>query len=240
GPAPEQTVPWQRPDSRQSSACVTRPAIREVVTWEIAQKYFIDPTFGGALVPGQRNVFASTADLTGIAFVTEPRHLSPLVSRLRVETSDRTDMEWDLDYDFQLGRINASTLLANYHVGPLTLGGGDAFLAIPQSSASSVLAASSLAPASAQKFQQFRVALGYGGLNKRGFSAASSFGIDAETGVLQFATMQTSYNWDCCGMTVEYRRYDIANVRNENLYRFTFTLANIGSFGNLRRQERLY
>jgi LPS-assembly protein len=41
-------------------------------------------------------------------------------------------------------------------------------------------------------------------------------------------------------MTVEYQRYAIANVRNENVFRFTFTLANIGSFGNLRRQERLY
>jgi len=71
-------------------------------------------------------------------------------------------------------------------------------------------------------------------------SAASSFGIDAQTGTLQFATAQTSYNWDCCGMTMEYRRYSIANVRNENLFRFTFTLANVGSVGNLRRQERLY
>ena len=235
GAGPEQTVPWQRPAATQSSACAAGPPVREVVTWEIAQKYYLDPTFGGALVPGQRNVFAATADLTGIAFVTEPRHLSPLISRLRIETSDRTDTEWDMDYDFQLGRINSSTLLANYHVGPFTVGGGDAFLAIPQPSASSLVA-----PSTAKKFQQFRVALGYGALNKRGFSAASSFGIDAETGLLQFASAQTSYNWDCCGLTVEYRRYDIANVRNENLYRFTFTLANIGSFGNLRRQERLY
>jgi LPS-assembly protein len=233
GPGPEQTIPWLHP--RPGSTCVTGPPVREVVTWEIAQKYFFDPTFGGSLVPGQRNVFTTTADLTGIAFATEPRHLSPIISRLRVETSDRTDMEWDLDYDFQLGRINASTLLANYHMGPFTVGGGDAFLAVPQPSTSSLLA-----PVSAQKFQQFRVALGYGALNKRGFSAATSFGIDAETGLLQFATVQTSYNWDCCGATVEYRRYDIANVRNENLFRFTFTLANIGSFGNLRRQERLY
>jgi LPS-assembly protein len=187
------------------------------------------------LVPGQRNVFAATADLTGIAFVTQARHLSPIVSRLRVETSARTDTEWDLDYDFQLGRVNASTLLANYHVGPFTVGGGDAFLEIPQPSASALVA-----PSSAQKFHQFRVALGYGALNKRGFSAATSFGIDAETRLLQFATAQTTYNWDCCGVTLEYRRYDIANVRNENLYRFTFTLANIASFGNLRRQERLY
>ena len=64
--------------------------------------------------------------------------------------------------------------------------------------------------------------------------------LDAETRQLQFATGQTTYNWDCCGITLEYRRYAIANVRNENLYRFTFSLANIVSFGNLRRQERLY
>jgi LPS-assembly protein len=233
--APEQSVPWGRSGAPQSLPCPTGPPVREVITWEVAQKYFLDPTFGGALIRGQRNVFTSTVDLTGIAFVTEPRHLSPIVSRLRVETSERTDTEWDLDYDFQLGRINASTLLANYHVGPFTVGGGDSFLAIPQSG-STLLSA----PSAAQKFQQFRVALGYGGLNRRGLSAASAFGIDAQAGLLQFASAQTSYNWDCCGMTVEYRRYAIANVRNENLFRFTFTLANIGSFGNLRRQERLY
>jgi LPS-assembly protein len=84
------------------------------------------------------------------------------------------------------------------------------------------------------------VALGYGSATRRGFSAASSFGFDAEINQLQFATTQATYNWDCCGMTIEYRRFAIANVRNENLFRFSFTLANIGSFGNLKRQERLY
>jgi len=38
---------------------------------EVNQKYFLDPTFGGALVPGQRNVFTTTEDLTGIAFATK-------------------------------------------------------------------------------------------------------------------------------------------------------------------------
>ncbi len=90
------------------------------------------------------------------------------------------------------------------------------------------------------RFNQFRAALGYGRPNKRGFSAASSFGFDAERKVLQFVSAQTTYNWDCCGMTLEYRSYSVANVRNENLFRFTFALANIGGFGSLRRQERLY
>jgi len=242
----EQTVPWEHPSTLQSQPCVVAPEVKEVLTWEIAQKYFLDPTFGRALITGQRNVLATTEDLTGIAFLTEPRHLSPVVSRLRVATGSHTDTEWDMDYDFQLSRINASTLLLNYNAGPFTLGGGDAFLQIPQTNATPAgLSEGKCGPSTVStqitcKFQQFRVALGYGGLTRRGFSAASSFGFDAETRQLQFATGQTTYNWDCCGITLEYRRYAIANVRNENLYRFTFSLANIVSFGNLRRQERLY
>ncbi len=243
--APEQTVPWQRVNTLENQPCTPGPQAREVATWEVWQKYFLDPNFGGALVPGQRNVFTTTEELTGIAFATEKRHLSPLVSRLRAATSSHTDTEWDLDYDFQLGRINASTLLLNYNLGAFTIGGGDAFLQIPQTTTTSAPpeGTCSSSNGTAQptcKFQQFRVALGYGGLTRRGLSAAASFGFDAEARQLQFATAQTTYNWDCCGVTVEYRRYAIANVRNENLFRFTFTLANIGSFGNLRRQERLY
>ncbi len=244
--APEQTVPWLHPSVLEGQPCIVGPDVREIVSWEVAQKYFLDPTFGGALVTGQRNVFTTTEELTGIAFLTEPRHLSPLVSRLRVATGAHTDTEWDMDYDFQLHRINASTLLVNYNLGSFTLGGGDAFLQIPQTNTPSPALSEGTCGAPSPsvqitcKFNQFRVALGYGGLTRRGFSAASSFGFDAETRQLQFATAQTTYNWDCCGLTLEYRRYAIANVRNENLFRFTFSLANIGSFGNLRRQERLY
>jgi LPS-assembly protein len=235
GPAPGSTIPWQHANALANPPCQAGPQVREVATWELAQKYFLDPTFGGALIPGQRNVFASTVDLTGIAFLTEPRHLSPIVSRLRVETSSRTDAEWDLDYDFQNNRVNASTLLANYHIGQVTIGGGDAILQIPVQTATS-----SSAAAEPARFNQFRAALGYGSPTKRGFSAASSFGFDSESKQLQFVSTQATYNWDCCGMTLEYRSYSVANVRNENLFRFTFTLANIGGFGSLRRQEQLY
>jgi LPS-assembly protein len=235
GAVPESTIPWQHVNPLANAPCQPGPSTREIVTWELAQKYFLDPTFGGALIPGQRNVFTTTADLTGIAFVTEARHLSPLVSRLRVETSSRTDAEWDLDYDFQSNTTNASTLLANYHIGQVTIGGGDAFLQIPVQTSTS-----SSVPAQAETFNQFRIALGYGSPYKRGFSGATSFGFDAESKQLQFVSAQTTYNWDCCGMTVEYQSYTVANVRNENLFRFTFTLANIGGFGSLRPQQRLY
>jgi len=235
GAAPSATIPWVHVNTLLNQPCPVAPPVRELVTWELAQTYFLDPTFGGALVSGQRNVFSTTVDLTGIAFLNAPRHLSPLVSRLRVQTSEHTDAEWDFDYDFQDVRVNASTLLANYHFGEITLGGGDAFLQIPAQN--TLLSSGSLAPA---RFNQFRVAMGYGRSLKRGFSGATSLGFDSESTQLQFLSAQTSYNWDCCGVTLEYRSYTVANVRNENLFRLTFTLANIGDFGSLRRQERLY
>ena len=232
GGANEQSaIPWEQQILPSEAPCQAVPQTREVVTWELAQKYYIDPTFGGALVPGERNVFSATADLTGIAFLTDARRLSPLVSHLRVETSSKTDAEWDLDYDVKKGRINASTALLNYRFGPFTVGGGDAFLQTP------ALANPLPGP---QRFNQLRVLLGYGHSNKRGFSGAANIGLDAHLGFMQYASVQTAYNWDCCGVNIEYRRFALGAVRNENQFRFTFALSNIGAIGNLRRQERLF
>lgn len=233
GAPPPTHIPWQRPQNPNVS-CVKQPETREIVTWELAQKYFIDPTFGGALIPGRTNVFTSTVDLTGIAFLTEPRHLSPLVSRLRIGTTTNSDLEWDTDYDFLASRVNSSTVLFNYHFGLFTVGAGDAFLHVPGE-----ITNTTTAPP-AEKFNQFRTVLGYGSANKRGFSGATNLGFDAELGQVQYGSAEASYNWDCCGLSLEYRRFNLATVRNENQYRFTFSLANIGSFGNLRRNERLY
>ena len=231
GPPQVGVVPWEAPPAADKLPCATGP--REIVSWEIAQKYYFDPTFGGALVPGMRNVFTTTVDFTGVAFLNQARNFAPIISRLRVETSPRTNTEWDLDYDTKTGQINGSTALVNYHYGPFTIGGGDAYLRVLDATAGSPLT-------SQDSFHQFRALAGYGQLNKPGLSAAASFGFDSNQGNLQYAVAQTSYNWDCCGMSVEYRRFALGAVRNENIYRFSFTLANVGSFGNLRRQERLY
>jgi LPS-assembly protein len=232
-PAGESRIPWERQPEPGRVPCQEEPKVREIVTWELAQKYFLDPTFGGALVPGQINVFATTVDFTGIAFLTDARRLSPLISRLRFQPTNRTEAEWDIDYDFRQSRINASTAFVNYRFGLYTIGGGAAFLQAPSSA--------QIPPSSVpQAFNQFRVLFGYGQPNKRGFSGATNLGFDANLGFLQYSAAQLAYNWDCCGLSVEYRRFALGSVRNENQFRFNFALANIGAFGNLRRQEKLF
>ena len=234
GAPPPSRIPWEHSQATAQRPCQPGPSTREIVTWELAQKYFLDPTFGGALVPGRRNVLTSTVDLTGIAFLTDERRLSPLISRLRISLNTRSDIEWDADYDFRAGRVNTSTILFNHHFGLFTIGAGNALLHTPGE-----ISTSNTTPI-AQKFSQFRSVLGYGSPNKRGFSGAVNLGFDARLNQLQYGSAELAYNWDCCGVNVEYRRFALASVRNENQYRFTFSLANVGAFGNLRRSERLF
>ena len=52
--------------------------------------------------------------------------------------------------------------------------------------------------------------------------------------------LEVSYNTNCCGIGVEYRRFSFGTIRNESQYRFVFLIANLGSLGNLRRQEKIF
>jgi LPS-assembly protein len=64
--------------------------------------------------------------------------------------------------------------------------------------------------------------------------------IPGDSGLVQYGGLQGSYNWDCCGFSVEVRKYELGSVRNETAERFNFTLLNIGTAGNLRRAASLF
>jgi LPS-assembly protein len=53
-----------------------------------------------------------------------------------------------------------------------------------------------------------------------------------------WAALQVTYNTDCCGFSVEYRRLNVG-IRDETQWMFAFSIANIGTFGTLRTQDRL-
>jgi LPS-assembly protein len=207
---------------------------RQLLSWEVKQKYYYDPNFGGALVTGRRNVFTTTEDLTGIAFLDAPRKWSPVVSRLRLQTSANTDLQWQLDYDSVRGRINSSATFLEYRLGEYFAGLSNSFFRVPSDTVTPTFSNAPLV------FNQFRYLLGYGHPNKRGFAGGFSMGYDQNAGLLQYVAAQSSYNRDCCGLSFEYRHINVPGVSIENQYRFSFSLANIGTFGNLRRQESLY
>lgn len=238
---PQTFPPAGSSKSEKPEPCGVLSAGHEIFSWELIQKYFLDTTFGGALVPGQQNVFTTTVELTGIAFLTAPRHFSPVVSRMRIEAGRKTDIEWHLDYDPQTGQINANTAYVTHHFDQFFVAGSTAYVRVVGETVPVAPTPQNPNPAPAPlEFNQFRWLVGYGNPNKRGISAATNIGFDVSNRFLQYAAIQSSYNWDCCGVSVEFRRLALGAVRNENQYRFALSLTNIGTFGNLRRQERLF
>jgi LPS-assembly protein len=208
-----------------------RSRSREWASWQIAQKYYLDPNFGGALIPRRRNVFSSTLDLTGVAFLTEPRNLSPIISRLRFEAIHNLRVEWDLDYDPKPGRLGASNIYAGYSRGITTVGLGHAVLnGVDEQGAAAALVQS----------QQLEPFLEIGKQNRAGFNLAANGGYDFVHGALQYGGVQAVYNWDCCGLTVGYRRFALGSLRDETQYLYSFTLANFGAVGDIRRTNTVF
>jgi LPS-assembly protein len=208
---------------------------REWASWRISQKYFLDPNFGGALTPNQRNVFDTTLDLSGVAFLTSARNFSPVVSRMRFEAIDRLRMEWDLDYDPNVGRIEADNLYAGYSWGDTTVGLGHAMLNAVDERAGA---------ASTIQSQQVQPFLYIGSQSHEGFNLAANGGYDFVQRSLQFAGVQAVYNWNCCGLMVGYRRFQLGTLgsvsRDETEWLYSFTLANFGSVGDIRRANSVF
>ncbi len=206
---------------------------RELLSWTLEQKYFLDPTFGGALIPGHRNVFLTTAQLTPFAFESLARPFSPISSIVRVSPWANFEGEWRLDVG-PSGSIRASAFSGDFHVGSVFFDGSHFLVRAPTGLNPKLL------PGGQKSFDQFRFSTGYGARNQRGLSVGLATAYDLERGVLQYGAIESSYNWDCCGISFEYRRFSLLNIKRGPEYFFSFNLANVASFGNLRTGERLF
>jgi LPS-assembly protein len=199
--------------------------VTEVLTLEVYQKRFFNPTFGGAVVAGSRNVLTSSLDLTGFSFLNGPRNYSPVVSILRASPRPFFSVQWQADYDPLLHRLTNSMVsgTGRYKRYFATVGGT---WVKPD-------------PVVSGPTNQFQAQVGYGDPNRKGWNAAFSTIYDFRQDIQEFAIAQVTYNTECCGFSVEYRRFNFG-ARDDTSYRFSFSIANVGTFGNLRKQERLF
>jgi LPS-assembly protein len=208
----------------------------ESLTWTLGQKRYFDPNFGGAVIDNRRNVLTTTLDLTGISFLSGPRDYSPLISRMALRTNQTLAFGWDLDYDPLAGRINGTNVYADVR--------HDGFFASITDARLDALNASTVPtptmPSPVTNYEQLSATLGYGATTKPGFSGGINLGYDLNQDALQYGGVQTSYNWSCCGLTLEYRRLALGAERNENYESFNFTLAGLGTAGNINRSQLIY
>ncbi|HLK05131.1 MAG TPA: LPS assembly protein LptD [Candidatus Acidoferrum sp.] len=200
---------------------------QELVSWRVVQKHYFDPTFGGAIVDGQRNVLQAFNSITPFAFALGPRNWSPIVSDIKISPGEKYDAEQILEYDSQLKKVTAiGTLLK---VKPYS----EFFATVAHFRFQDDPRLQPLA-------NQVRALFGYGSLNRKGFNATAGISYDITNGVLQNQIVQVNYNGGCCGIALEYRRINLGAVRTENQFRVAFIIANLGTFGNLRRQEKIF
>jgi LPS-assembly protein len=200
---------------------------QELVSWSLTQKHYFDSTFGGAIINGQRNVFQPLDSISPFAFAFGPRNSSPIVSDFKITPAGRFDTEQLLEYDPQLRKIVA--------IGTLVK-------AKPYREFFATIAHFRLQadPILQPLSNQVRVLMGYGSETRRGFNVTTGISYDITNSALQNQLAEISYNGKCCGIAIEYRRIALGQVRTDNQFRVAFIIANIGTFGNLRHQEKIF
>jgi LPS-assembly protein len=202
--------------------------VTEIFTWEVAQKRYFDPTFGGAIVAGQPNLFMATADLTAYSFLLGPRTYSPVSSLLRtspIAGVSTLSFNWQADYDPKYHRMVNSYLSVDYHYKKYAVSVGN-----------NSVHADPLLTASAN---QYHGHIQYGDAQHRGWNAGVDINYDYRLGRLAYATAQVTYNTDCCGFSVQLRRINYG-IRDETVPTFSFAIANLGTFGSLKKNDRMF
>ncbi len=198
---------------------------REIFSWRMAQKYFFDPTFGGAIVPGTRNVFAPLLDISGFAFADGYRRFSPVISTMRFSTTPSTSTDLQMDYDTRDHLFRSAGIIGNVNRGQFV--GGISYFFTRRSVIQEI------------SNNQLRAIVTYGNQAKPGLSTAFSVAYDVQHSVFQSSTVEIGYNAHCYGLNFELSQFHIG-ARVESRFRFSFSLKNVGSIGTLRPRERLF
>jgi len=214
-----------------------KPQARELISWRLSQKYYFDPTFGGALDPQRRVVFDPTISLTGFAFA-QGRRLSPVVSVLKFAPSSNYDTELRADISPSGGGVLNAGITSHLRHGPVGLSFTDFF--INRTAALSTPLAPTGPLSKLPSFHLLRAVASYGDVNRKGFSGAFGLDFNFAQRIAHQVVNQVSYNFGCLALDFEYRRFAVGGLRRENQFRVALSLANVGTFGNLKPRERLY
>ncbi len=197
----------------------------EFLTWKLAQARYFDPTFGGAVVAGQRTVVLPVAELTPYTFLDGPRSYSPVVSALTLSPSPFLAIEWHAEYDPVRHKMVDQTYNVNARRGKYFASVGESAIGTN--------------PLLMPQANQLVFGGGYGNTNRKGWNVAGNIFYDILLKRSVFEYAQASYNTDCCGFSMQLRHLNFG-LRNENQYLFSFSVANLGTFGSLQKQERIF
>jgi LPS-assembly protein len=212
------------------------PQTHELLNLTVSQKYFFDPTFGGALRPGRRNQFFPLNTLTGFAFAGAERDVSPLNLKARLYPTSNLFADLRLNYDT---RFNS---LRDLIVG---LGATKGIFSFSQTwfytrriEDDKLRADQLLFDPTTFPGNQFDFNASVGNRTHGPYSAfVLSYDFrdqffNGQPKDRRFISLSTTsgWAWNCCGVEVQHVTFNAGN-RNESRFVFAFTLKGIGTFG---------
>jgi LPS-assembly protein len=236
----KKTTATTRTNNRDSLA--TQPY--EALTITVRGKYFFDPYFGGALVPGQRNQFYPIDTLSGFSYGGVPRRFSPLnvEARYRPRAHIFLDFRTDLDThggglralsaSFGINRSLVQIFQSFYYTRAVELVPSLAQFADARGREPGTLRGSQWSPSF------------FLGNRDRGLFGGASFFYDFQMHpgnhrTLVSSTVTIGYSWDCCAVTAQNYTFNVG-VRQENRMVFSFRLNGIGTFGTEQIGQRFH
>jgi LPS-assembly protein len=239
---------------RQSQSPLTRQPY-EFLSVTVRQKYFFDPTFGGALVPGRRNQFYPLNTFSGFTYGGVPRRFSPLNVEARLRTPTRagselfSDVRTDIDTLGEGGGLRDLAISFGLRRRLAVLRAVEAFQTFYYTRA--VTLAPSLQQFSDRRGNEPGTLQGsqwspsfFVGDRDRGYFGGASFFFDFQnrpgkgSSSLISSTVTVGRAWDCCSVVGQYFTFNVG-LRNENRFVFSFRLNGIGAFGTEQIGQRL-
>jgi LPS-assembly protein len=212
------------------------PQTHELLNLTLSQKYFFDPTFGGALRPGQRNQFFPVNTLSGFAFAGVERDASPLNLKARLYPTSTLSADLRLNYDTRFHSLR--DLIVGMWFGKGIFSFGQTWYYTRRIEDDKLRGDQLLFDPTTFPGNQFDFTASVGN-RAHGPYSAFSISYDFRDQLFngqhrdpRFIYLTTTSGWatNCCGFEVQHVTFNAGN-RNESRFVFAFTLKGIGTFG---------
>lgn len=208
----------------------------ELFSLTVRTKYFFDKTFGGALIPGQRNQIAPITALSFYTFGGVPRRFSPINIDATYRPQRTVFLNTRMDIGTQGDGLRAVSATVGYDTPRFkffqTFYYTRAVTLIPSLSQ---YADSRGKEAGTLRGSQWSPSIFLGNRDRGWYGGASVF-FDfenrraAKQSPLISSLYTVGYSYDCCSLALQYYTFNVG-VRQENRVVFSFRLNGIGSFG---------
>jgi LPS-assembly protein len=210
--------------SRNRAAADGRLENQEFLSFGLIQKYYFDPTFGGAFREGGINAFYPLNTVTGFYQTGSSSSRSPVSAIFQLSPRGGIHNDIRLDYDTQHHRWRNESFSIFWWQKDFSLSGS--------------YFKTNVQEGGVHDSNHVTGQIGYGSAT-RGLSSSLTVSYNLKTSQLLNSNTRVNYMWNCCGVALEFNQYDLG-LRTESRLSFSFTLKGIGSFGNLKRPESIF